>query len=35
VERDSLYQPVRDTFDGLALDPVSVPGAGAPVVHAA
>jgi len=34
VERDSLYQTVRETFDDLAFPPVG-PGASAPVVHAA
>jgi aminodeoxyfutalosine synthase len=35
VERDSLYQPVRDDFEELELGPVSGAVAGAPVVHAA
>ena len=34
VERDSLYQTVRETFDDLEFAPVGA-GAGAPVVHAA
>lgn len=34
VERDSLYQPVRESFDELELTPLG-PGASAPVVHAA
>jgi aminodeoxyfutalosine synthase len=35
VERNSLYQPVRDSFDDLERDVVTSAGAGAPVVHAA
>jgi aminodeoxyfutalosine synthase len=35
VERDSLYQPVRDQFDDLEPDPLKGRGASAPVVHAA
>lgn len=35
VERNSLYQPVRDNFDDLGPDPVLGPGAGQPAVHAA
>jgi aminodeoxyfutalosine synthase len=34
VERDSLYQPVRDTFDRPP-EPTSRRGAALPVVHAA
>jgi aminodeoxyfutalosine synthase len=33
VERDSLYQPVREHFDDL--DPAIGPEAGQPAVHAA
>jgi aminodeoxyfutalosine synthase len=35
VERNSLYQPVRDSFDDLERDMVTSAGGGAPVVHAA
>jgi len=35
VERDSLYQPVRDEFDDLPPEPSLRRGAGLPVVHAA
>lgn len=35
VERNSLYQSVRETFDDLEPDPSMGPGASAPVVHAA
>jgi aminodeoxyfutalosine synthase len=35
VERDSLYQSVREDFEGLEPGPVSGAGAVAPVVHAA
>jgi aminodeoxyfutalosine synthase len=35
VERDSLYQSVREDFEALEPDPVSGARAGAPVVHAA
>jgi aminodeoxyfutalosine synthase len=35
VERNSLYQPVRDQFDDFEPDPVTGQGASAPVVHAA
>ena len=35
VERNSLYQPVRDVFDDVERDAVTSAGAGAPVVHAA
>ena len=35
VERDSLYQPVRDNFDDLGPDSVLGHGAGQPAVHAA
>jgi aminodeoxyfutalosine synthase len=35
VERNSLYQPVRDRFDDLGPDPVLGRGAGQPAVHAA
>jgi aminodeoxyfutalosine synthase len=35
VERDSLYQPVRDTFDGPPPEPTFRRGASLPVVHAA
>jgi aminodeoxyfutalosine synthase len=35
VERDSLYQPVRETFDDLTHDPLPGPGARPPAVHAA
>jgi aminodeoxyfutalosine synthase len=35
VERDSLYQAVRDSFDDRSEDPVAGPGAAAPAVHAA
>jgi aminodeoxyfutalosine synthase len=35
VERDSLYRPVRDSFDDLEPDPVHGPGMGQPAVHAA
>jgi aminodeoxyfutalosine synthase len=35
VERNSLYQPVRDRFDDFEPDPLNGRGASAPVVHAA
>ncbi|MFN8650833.1 MAG: aminofutalosine synthase MqnE [Gemmatimonadales bacterium] len=35
VERNSLYQPVRESFDDFEPDPDSGRGASAPVVHAA
>ena len=35
VERDSLYQPVREEFDGLEMELSFGGNAGAPVVHAA
>ena len=35
VERDSLYQPVRDSFDDLPVEKVIGMAAGAPSVHAA
>lgn len=35
VERDSLYQPVRESFDGPEPDSLTGPGVGQPVVHAA
>ena len=35
VERDSLYQPVRETFDDPPPDRPLGLGASAPVVHAA
>jgi aminodeoxyfutalosine synthase len=35
VERDSLYQPVRDSFDDLPPEPSLRRGAALPVVHAA
>jgi aminodeoxyfutalosine synthase len=35
VERDSLYQTVRESFDDLQPDPELGPGASAPAVHAA
>jgi aminodeoxyfutalosine synthase len=35
VERDSLYRPVREDFDGLQPDPDLGPRAHAPAVHAA
>jgi hypothetical protein len=35
VERNSLYQSVRETFDDLPGDGVAVAGAGQPAVHAA
>jgi aminodeoxyfutalosine synthase len=35
VERDSLYQTVRDRFDDLEPDPMPGPGAARPAVHAA
>jgi len=35
VERDSLYQTLRDSFDDLEPDPELGPGASAPTVHAA
>jgi aminodeoxyfutalosine synthase len=35
VERNSLYQPVRDQFDDFEPDPATGRGASAPVVHAA
>jgi aminodeoxyfutalosine synthase len=35
VERDSLYQPVRENFDDPPPEPAMRKGAGAPVVHAA
>jgi len=35
VERDSLYQPVRERFDDLEPEPALGPAAGRPAVHAA
>jgi aminodeoxyfutalosine synthase len=35
VERDSLYQPVRDQFDDPPPEPSMRRGAALPVVHAA
>ena len=35
VERDSLYQPVRDRFDDPSLEPLRRGGEALPVVHAA
>jgi aminodeoxyfutalosine synthase len=35
VERDSLYRPVRESFDDLTPDPRPGPGARPPAVHAA
>jgi aminodeoxyfutalosine synthase len=35
VERDSLYQSLRESFDDLEPDPELGPGASAPAVHAA
>jgi aminodeoxyfutalosine synthase len=35
VERNSLYETVREQFDDLEPDPELGPGAGTPVVHAA
>ena len=35
VERNSLYQPVREAFDDFEPDPLTGRGASAPVVHAA
>jgi hypothetical protein len=35
VERDSLYQAVRENFDDPPPEPLLRPGAALPVVHAA
>jgi aminodeoxyfutalosine synthase len=35
IERDSLYRPLRETFDDPPREPAPSRGAGAPVVHAA
>ncbi len=35
IERNSLYENVRDNFDGMEPDPDLGPGAAAPAVHAA
>jgi aminodeoxyfutalosine synthase len=35
VERDSLYRPVRETFDDPPPEPAARRGAALPVVHAA